>query len=184
MANNYRYTQNKSERTLRLGFIPLFTALTAVGAQISLPIGSVPITLQMLFVFLTGFLLEPIDAFVSMALYLVLGASGIPVFANFSAGLSHLVGPTAGYLWAFPISALLIANLRRKLGNIFAGFVGLSIVYFHGWLVLGMYLKNFSKAFLVGVVPFALIDAVKLALAIYAAQKIEKVLGGSVYGKA
>ncbi|MEJ5256776.1 MAG: biotin transporter BioY [Fervidobacterium sp.] len=184
MANNYRYTQNRSVRTLRLGFIPLFTALTAVGAQISLPIGSVPITLQMLFVFLTGFLLEPIDAFISMALYLVLGASGIPVFANFSAGLSHLVGPTAGYLWAFPIAALSISYLRKKLSNIFAGFVGLSVVYSLGWFVLGVYLKNFNKAFLVGVVPFVLIDAIKLRLAIYAAQKIEKVLGGSVYGKA
>jgi len=64
----------------------------------------------MLFVFLSGFLLGPVEAMTSMLLYLTLGAVGLPVFANFSGGIAHLVGPTSGYLWAFPISAFLLRN--------------------------------------------------------------------------
>lgn len=171
------------DRTFRIVLIPLFAALTAVGAQIAIPIGSVPITLQMLFVFLTGFVLKPYDALISMILYLVLGAAGLPVFANFSAGFQHLVGPTAGYLWAFPLSAFLVSYFK-KMNSILAGILGLTVVYLLGWTVLGLFIKNFAKAFMVGVLPFIGIDLVKMFLALYAWKKVEKIIGGTVNEKA
>jgi biotin transport system substrate-specific component len=150
-----------------------------VGAQISIPLGTVPVTLQMLFVFLAGFLLNPFDAFLSMILYLTLGIAGIPVFANFSAGFQHLVGPTAGYLWAFPVAAFTISYLRR-VNYFIAGSVGLIIVYLLGWGVLGFFIKDFSKAFIVGVLPFIVVDFLKMLLSWYASRKVKKILGGVV----
>lgn len=88
----------KINKLRKIANTALFSALTAVGAQIAIPVGNVPTTLQMFFVFLSGFLLSPFEAMTYMLLYLTLGALGLPVFANFSGGIAHLVGPTSGYL--------------------------------------------------------------------------------------
>ncbi|HOQ39542.1 MAG TPA: biotin transporter BioY [Fervidobacterium sp.] len=167
--------KKKGNRTLSMVMIPLFTALTAVGSQISIPFGTVPVTLQMLFVFLAGYILKPFEAFMSMMLYLVLGGIGIPVFANLSAGFSYLVGPTSGYLWAFPLAAYIISSSKNR--NLFAsGLTGLCIVYAFGWLVLGASIQSFQKAFVVGILPFIAFDIGKLFVAIYAYKKICKSL--------
>lgn len=171
------------DRVFRIVLIPLFAALTAVGAQIAIPIGSVPVTLQMLFVFFTGFMLKPYDALISMLLYLSLGAAGLPVFANFSSGIQHLVGPTAGYLWAFPLAAFLISYFK-KINPILAGILGLTVVYLLGWTVLGIFIKNFAKAFMVGVLPFIAIDILKMFIALYAWKKVERIIGGMINEKA
>ncbi|MFN6992380.1 MAG: biotin transporter BioY [Fervidobacterium sp.] len=167
----------EKEKITNLTLVALFAVLTAVGAQIAIPMGSVPITLQMFFVFLAGFVLKPIDALLSMIVYVTLGAIGIPVFANFSAGIQHLVGPTAGYLWAFTLSAFII-SLLKKINPFMAGLIGLSVVYLLGWLVLGMHIGNFSKAFFVGVVPFIALDLVKMILSLIVSEKLIKILGG------
>ncbi|WP_448378599.1 biotin transporter BioY [Fervidobacterium sp.] len=165
----------------KVTIIALFAALTAVGAQIAIPIGNVPITLQMFFVFLSGFLLGPVEAMNSMLLYLTLGAIGLPAFANFSGGIAHLVGPTSGYLWAFPISAFLIAQLRRKFNTVLSGIVGLAVVYIIGWTVLGLHIGSYRKAFIVGVIPFVFIDFAKLFVANLVALKLDKVMRGKEY---
>ncbi|WP_448374599.1 biotin transporter BioY [Fervidobacterium sp.] len=175
---------NSSKKLRTVTYVALFASLTAVGAQISIPIGSVPITLQMFFVFLSGLLLSPFEALLSMLLYILLGGIGLPVFANFSGGISHLVGPTAGYLWAFPLSAFLLSFLRKKIGFVFSGVLSLTTVYCLGWFVLGIYLNNFQKAFMVGVLPFVLIDTIKLVIAYFVAAKVEKFLGGTEYENA
>jgi len=167
--------RKNGDKALSVAVIPLFAALTAVGSQLSIPFGAVPVTLQMFFVFLAGYMLKPLDAFISMLLYLVLGAIGMPVFANFSAGFMYLVGPTSGYLWAFPLTAYVIATLKNR--NLFvAGLTGLSIVYLLGWFVLGMSIHTFQKAFLVGVLPFIAFDVGKLFVAVYAYKKMYKLL--------
>jgi len=156
-----------------LALASIFASLTAAGAQISIQLGPVPFTLQVLIIFLAGYLLKPRWAFLSLTIYLILGAIGIPVFANFSSGVGHLVGPTGGYLVAFPVSAYLISKLRR-FNKILAGVVGLGVIYTLGWLVLGMHLGNFHKAFKVGVVPFIGFDALKLFIAIYISAFVDK----------
>jgi len=107
--------RKNGDKALSVAVIPLFAALTAVGSQLSIPFGAVPVTLQMFFVFLAGYMLKPLDAFISMLLYLVLGAIGMPVFANFSAGFMHLVGPTSGYIWSFPLAAYMISALKSRI---------------------------------------------------------------------
>ncbi|HCL98815.1 MAG TPA: biotin transporter BioY [Fervidobacterium sp.] len=167
--------RKNGDKALSVAVIPLFAALTAVGSQLSIPFGAVPVTLQMFFVFLAGYMLKPLDAFISMLLYLVLGAIGMPVFANFSAGFMHLVGPTSGYIWSFPLAAYMISALKSR-NFFFAGLTGLSIVYLLGWLILGISTHAFQQAFIVGVLPFIAFDVGKLFVAIYAYKKMYKLL--------
>jgi len=156
-----------------------FTVLTIVGAQISIPIGQVPITLQTLMVFLSGYILDPSTAFLSQLSYIILGALGAPVFSNLSGGIVHIIGPTGGYLIAFPLAAWSISIIKKKenfVVNIFAGTIGLGIIYFLGWIILACYLRSLAKAFVLGVVPFIPIDLFKLVVALVVYEKTFKIL--------
>ena len=84
-----------------------FSLLTALAAQIVIPIGLVPITGQTFAVLLTGALLGSRLGAFAMIAYLIEGASGLPFFAGGMAGLAHLLGPTGGYLIAFPAAAFI-----------------------------------------------------------------------------
>ena len=112
-----------------LCYIALFTALIAVLAQISIPLpGGVPLTLQTLAVPLAGIVLGPKRGTISTLLYVLLGAIGIPVFANFTGGLGIVLGVTGGFIISFPIMAL------------FAGFAstkGVKNPALWMWLILG-----------------------------------------------
>ena len=84
--------------------VALMAALTAVGAQLTIPVSPVPFTLQVPVVVLSGLLLGPRYGALAQVVYLVMGAVGIPVFAGFSA-TDALFGPTAGYLISYPLAA-------------------------------------------------------------------------------
>ncbi len=100
---------------VRLQTGALMVALISAGAFISVPIpGSpVPIVLQNMFVVLTGVLLPAGWAALSVGVYLILGAVGLPVFAGATGGLAHLAGPTGGFLIGFPIAAAVVAVILR-----------------------------------------------------------------------
>ena len=106
-----------SDRTAAQAFwITTFALLTAVGAQIEIPNSPVPFTLQTFFVLLAGGMLGMRSRFRSMSLYLLLGAVGFPFFSSGGFGLMRLLGPTGGYLLAFPLAAFLVGfgmNLRH-----------------------------------------------------------------------
>lgn len=119
--------------------------------------------------FLTVGLLPPRYAILSQAVYLLVGALGVPVFAGGQHGLGVLVGPFAGYLWAYPLAASLgsLVAHRRRRGALASGLVtALIVVYAGGFLGLivaaGM---SPAQAFLVGVLPFIGWDAVKGVIA-------------------
>lgn len=142
-------------------------ALIAVLAQITLPIGSVPFTLQNFAIGLIATVFRPREAVLSVGLYLLLGAIGLPVFAGGGAGLQALVGPTAGYLWFDLVYAGLTSYLiHQNSGYIrifLANLLGDSLVFVGGILSLhflaGMV---FEKALVVGVLPFIIPDLGKL----------------------
>src|SRR4030067_297492 len=83
----------------------LMAALTAVGAYIHIPIGPVPIVLSGLFVLLSGLLLGSRWGLISILVYLLVGAIGIPVFAGGKGGFAHFFGPTGGYLFGYALAA-------------------------------------------------------------------------------
>ncbi len=104
-------------RTFTIPFkIILFAFLTALGAWVSirLPFTPVPVTLQTLFVLLSGASLGPIYGSLSQFTYVLLGVSGLPLFAGVSSGISVLLGPTGGYLLGFTIAPLLTGLICKK----------------------------------------------------------------------
>src|ERR687889_115461 len=90
-------------------------AVTAVTAQITIPLpfSPVPFTLQVLAVILSGLLLGPRYGALSQAIYVLIGAIGVPVFAGFSGGLGIVLGPTGGYLLSYPAAAA-VAGLSTR----------------------------------------------------------------------
>ena len=108
----------KNAKTLDLTKIALMAAVTAIMAQLAIPMpAGVPMTLQTLAVILSGVTLGPKLGSISMLIYLLLGAVGVPVFSGLRGGLSMLVGPTGGFILSFPIMALIIglgSNLNSK----------------------------------------------------------------------
>src|SRR5207253_2461449 len=91
----------------QVGLVIGFSLLTALAAQVVIPIGPIPITGQTFAVLLTGALLGSRLGAMAMIAYLIEGASGLPFFAGGTGGLPHLVGPAGGYLMAFPAAAFI-----------------------------------------------------------------------------
>ena len=92
-------------------------AALALASQAEIPMQPVPLTLQTLAVVLTGFLLGPGLGFVATAIWLALGAAGLPFFAGGEGGIEHLAGPTAGYLLSFPFAAA-VAGFGARLAGL------------------------------------------------------------------
>lgn len=91
-----------------------FTFIIALSAQISIAIEPVPLTFQTLAIFITALLLPIWHAFLAVIFYIVLGAIGLPVFANGGAGFNVITGPTGGFILAFPIVVLLLSILIEQ----------------------------------------------------------------------
>jgi len=156
----------------------LMAAVTAVAAQITIPLpfSPVPFTMQVLAVILSGLLLGPRYGALSQAIYVLVGAVGVPVFAGFAGGLGIVLGPTGGYLLSYPLAAA-IAGLaapaardapRRQalLMSVATGIGALVVIYAVGasWLAVQSGLPP-SVALAQGVVPFVPLDLVKVVIA-------------------
>jgi biotin transport system substrate-specific component len=150
----------------------LMAALTAVGAYVQIPLGPVPMVLQNLFVLLAGLLLGARWGSTSIAVYVLVGVCGLPVFAGGKGGLAVLAGPTGGYLFGFVAAALVAGWIAhygrpRMIMDVLAVAVGSLVIYCLGFpwlkLVTGW---SWDKVLAVGVAPFVLGDIVKAAAAI------------------
>ena len=109
-ADTHEATSGSSSPTRDIALVAAFAALISASAYVgAIPIGSagVPITLQTLTVMLAGCILGPLRGFSAVALYLALGAVGLPVFAEHSSGIGVFTGISGGYLLSFPLAALL-----------------------------------------------------------------------------
>lgn len=154
-----------------VALILAFAVLTAVCAQINVPMVPVPMTMQSLAVLLAGAVLGPVRGTVSVLLYLALGAAGLPILSDGASGLDHFAGPTAGYLFAFPLAALFVGLLVKKAPSLIARF-GLMLAAHvliltlgAGWLATDI---GLTDALAHGVTPFLLGMAVKSALVVAA----------------
>jgi biotin transport system substrate-specific component len=156
--------------TKQVSLVVAFSLLTALAAQISIPIGPVPITGQTFAVLLTGALLGSRAGAAAMMIYLFEGAIGLPFFSNGGSGLAHLLGPTGGYLVSFPAAAYVSGAFaengwdKKFLSAAAAMFVGSLIIMFIGWAWLSQFMTPLA-AFRAGVTPFIIGDIVKIVLA-------------------
>ena len=183
MVNNKSFISISNSPNLRkMVFASLFAAMTAVGAyiKIPIPIGPVPLTLQVLFVLLAGIMLKSKWGTISMVVYLLLGIVGLPVFAGGASGLGVLFGPTGGYLIGFVAAAYVIGFLGDLVGtsNILRNAVymtiGLGVIYLFGVTQLAI-VANLTpmQAIGAGMLPFLIGDILKIAAAAYIASKFE-----------
>lgn len=161
----------------------IFAALTAVLAQIALPIPPVPVTLTLLAVFLSSAVLGSKYGAMSQIVYILMGAVGVPVFSGFNGGLQIFVSPKGGYILSYPVMAYIIGIIIEKRQNpgillLFgAMLIGIAVCYSMGasWMafVLGL---NFKKAVAAGVTPFIVFDLVKAGAAAFLGYEIKKSL--------
>lgn len=162
-------------------YAAMFGAVTAVGAFIIIPIPPVPITLQTLFTALSGALLGGSLGALSQVIYVLLGIIGLPVFAGGKAGLGVLFGPTGGYLIGFIAGSYIIGKIIEIKNNaglfriVIAMVIGFLVLYTIGILQLSVVAKlGFAKALSVGMIPFLIGDAVKIAVATFVTLKLRK----------
>jgi biotin transport system substrate-specific component len=156
--------------------VMLGTALVALAAQVAVPIPGtpVPFTLQPLAVLIVGGLLGPGLGAASLVLYLVLGAAGLPVFTPFGLpGIARLIGPTGGYLLAYPLAAAVVGRLATDPGRkpgvarlSLAALAGLVVIHLGGLAQLVLLTGSTAAAVQLGTVPFLLSDLGKLAIAV------------------
>ena len=165
-----------AERAGAVGFV---AALTAAAAQISvpLPFTPVPFTFQPMVVLVGGAALGARLGMASQLLYLALGVAGLPVFAAspvLPQGVGRLLGPTGGYLMAYPLAAFVSGWLaqrgfdRRYVTAVCALASGLAVIFTGGvtWLALFVLpARGFAAALAAGFFPFVVADLVKLMVA-------------------
>lgn len=140
----------------------------AAQVRVPLPFTPVPVTLQDLAVLTVGGLLGPLAGAAALITYLGIGILGLPVFAGGGAGLTWLMGPTGGYLLAFPFAAFVMGRLAShgKIGRTLLGAtLGMAIIHLGGVAYLTILGGDASAAFQLGSLPFLPMSLVKVGLA-------------------
>ena len=174
---------NSSNQLRMTVYASLLAALTAAGAYIAVPIGQVPVVLQNFFIFLSGLLLGSRWGLASVAVYILVGAFGLPIFSVGRGGIGHILGPTGGYLLAYLPAVFVIGLIsERKPSSMFydvlAMVCGSVIIYACGvpWLkqVTGM---PVAKAIALGMNPiFLAADTVKIIAAVPVARALRPII--------
>lgn len=156
----------------RAAAVTVGALLVALGAQAAVPLPgtAVPITLQVPAVLIVGGLLGPGLGAASLAVYLLAGAAGLPVFAPVGApGLARLFGPTGGYLLAYPLAAAVMGRFAAdpaRLGRLAIGLVaGLVVIHAGGVAQLAILGGDLGVALRAGSLPFLAGDVLKLTFA-------------------
>lgn len=179
-------TESNQNKARDIVFIALFAVLMAVCSWISIPT-VIPFTMQTFAVYLTLNFLGGKRGTTSVCVYLLLGLIGLPVFANGVAGIGVLMGTTGGYMIGWIVSGLVMWRLEKLIGRkvwaqAVSMLIGLMICYIVGtaWF-MAVYVKSTGAVGLwvaLGwcVFPFIIPDVVKLGLALWVSQRLEKTI--------
>ena len=187
MSSDKAVKTGKKLKVLDMAYIAIGAVLIAICSWINIPT-EVPFTLQTFAVFFVLMLLGGERGTISILIYILLGAVGVPVFAGFSAGIGILFGNTGGYILGFIFIGLIYILFTRvfKMKNIFfkvlALVIGLAICYAFGsiWF-MHIYIRDSGEVGLFAVLgwcvfPFIIPDLIKMALAVIIAKRIQPVL--------
>jgi biotin transport system substrate-specific component len=187
LRNFYKdMTMKSSDQLRKTVYASLFAAFISAGAYLVIPIGPVPITLQTLFVLLTGLLLGSRWGAASVAIYLLAGIAGLPVFSAGTGGIGQIIGPKGGYLIGFLVAAYLTGLIRENtekwksysiVFDVTAMLCGTAAIYLFGliWLkiITGM---EWGKTLSVGMYFFLPGDALKIAAAVFIARALRPII--------
>lgn len=163
----------------------MFAALLCIASLITFPIGPVPVSLGIFAVMLCGVVLPPLQAVVSVGVYLLLGLF-LPLFSGGHTGITALPGPTGGYIWSYLLTVVIIALFCKipargraaKLSFAFIGCVcGCMVCYLCGTLQYMLIAHvSFAAGAALCVYPFILPDALKIIGAVLIGTQIKKIL--------
>ncbi len=182
----------KRNSTITIVLIGLFAAILSIFAPIAiaLPFTAVPISLATFAVYLCGAVLGPYLGTVSVAIYLLLGLVGVPVFSGYTAGVQKLVGPTGGYIIGYLFMAFFTGYAVRKFPKKYLGYpigmvIGTIACYFvgTGWFMWVSGTK-LSAAMSMCVYPFIPGDIIKMVAAIALAYPLNHALRGQLVREA
>lgn len=177
--------QSMKNKTQDIVFIALFAVMIAVCSWISIPT-TIPFTMQTFAVYLTLNFLGGKKGTVSVCIYILLGLIGLPVYANFTSGIGMLMGTTGGYMIGWIFSGLVMWLIEKLIGRklwaqAVSMLVGLLVCYIAGtaWFIV-VYAQSSGPvglwtALLWCVIPFVIPDLVKLGLALWLSQRLEKI---------
>ncbi len=164
-----------------IALVGLFAAITAVFAQISIPMVPVPFSLSILGVMLAATVLNPKLAVTSQIVYILLGCAGAPIFSGFQGGIQRVFGPTGGFLASYILMAYVIGTLLNKIPSLsfkyafFANVAGLLCCYIMGSLWLSYSMKlDLEKTLMSAVLPFVPLDLVKAAISAVLGKRLRK----------
>lgn len=169
-------------KALKLTQTALFAVIISACSMLCVP-AAIPFTLQTFGVFLALFVMGGKYGTLSITVYVLLGAVGLPVFHGFSSGIGILLGSTGGYLLGFILSGLFYLLIMhffagKKAVQLVAAFGGMMICYIFGtvWFVLtSAESRGFAAAFTACVIPFIIPDTIKILLAFFLSKRIERI---------
>lgn len=168
-------------------FTALMAAVCCILGPLSIPIGTIPVTLGVLAVYLCIFTLGARLGSIAVAVYLLLGAAGLPVFSGFQGGVAKLAGPTGGYLIGFLIMAIVSGVIldiawrfngaKRYVIQVVGMIIGLAVCYMFGtvWFMVTAHVSLIA-GLTTCVIPFLPFDAIKIAFAAVAGNAIHAAL--------
>ncbi|MCG4586216.1 biotin transporter BioY, partial [Anaerosalibacter bizertensis] len=165
--------------------VSLFTALTAIGAFLSIPLGNVPISLQSLFTILSGLILGAKLGSLSQLIYVILGLAGVKIFAGFSGGPQSIFSPSFGFLIGFIFASYIVGFISHRNKDFtfkkmfLATLAGTLVIYAFGVPYMYFILNNvlvkeisFITALKTGCIIFLPGDILKCFVSSYVATKI------------
>lgn len=181
---------NTSQKTKKITETALMTALICILGPLSIPIGPIPISLTNMAIYFALYAIGTRQGIIAYTVYFLLGMAGLPVFSGFTGGISKVAGPTGGYLVGFFLMALIGGFfIERYYNNVIVSVIGMYTGKL-GSATLGVLWLSFSTgitikaAILSGVVPFLLIDLIKIILVAIVGKdlRIRLIRGGMFIG--
>ena len=158
--------------------ISVLVALVAIFSQISLPMPhGIPITMQVFAIALVSQLLKPFYAFVCITIYILLGAFGVPVFANFSGGIERIIGPTGGFIFGFYILSYILSLTQKtnKFYKILFTIIAVILFHFIGVVHYSVVMKTtIINSFLIVSAPLFFKDIILIYIAILISKKLNR----------
>ena len=180
-GTNQKITKSH-KAVLDMVYTAMFSALICVCSLISVPIGEVPVTLQTFAMCLTGAMLGWKRGGMSVLIYVLLGAAGLPVFAEGKGGIGIITGATGGYIVGFIFTALIVGFAAEKFDKkliplAVSMVIGVAVCYALGtaWF---MFVTKMDLLTSLGycVIPFIIFDAIKIIFATIMVNRLSKII--------
>ena len=172
-----------SKNIKQIIYIALMTVVIVLCSWINVPTAiMVPFTMQTFGIFCALLLLGGKCGTMSVLLYILLGAVGLPVFSGFNSGIGALLGPTGGYILGFLLCAIIYRIFERRIKDLPLLVIGNLVCYLFGtlWFVYvyssGGKSISFGAALMLCVVPYIVPDAIKLLLAVVVSRRVKKLI--------